>query len=98
MDDATRAALETMKAYREARDASKPGTSRYAELDKKYKEAEAAYYKIRFEVDGRSGPASSWRYSVLEKKILRMRPTAVRPPRSFWNEVPPGVMPRAARL
>jgi hypothetical protein len=32
------------------------------------------------------------------EKILRMRPPAVRPPRSFWNEVPPGVMPRAARL
>jgi hypothetical protein len=52
MDDATRAALETMKAYREARDKSTPGTTRYAELDKKYKEAEAAYYKIRFEEDG----------------------------------------------
>jgi hypothetical protein len=52
MDDATQAALDTMKAYREARDKSKPGTPRYAELDKKYKEAAAAYYKIRFEEDG----------------------------------------------
>jgi hypothetical protein len=52
MDDATRVALETMKAYREARDKSTPGTARYAELDKKYKEAEATYYKIRFEEDG----------------------------------------------
>ena len=30
------------------------------------------------------------RNSVPEKKILRMRTPAVRPPRSFWNEVPPG--------
>jgi hypothetical protein len=45
MDDAERCAWETMIAYREARDASKPRSPQYAELDKKFKEAEAEYYR-----------------------------------------------------
>jgi hypothetical protein len=47
MDDTERAAWETMKAYREARDACERGSRQYEELDRKFKEAEMAYYKDR---------------------------------------------------
>jgi hypothetical protein len=40
------AAIETMIAWREARDASKPGSKEYQELDQKYREAERAFYNL----------------------------------------------------
>lgn len=42
-----RAALENMIALREARDASRPGSKEYKELDDAFKKTEANYYKVR---------------------------------------------------
>jgi hypothetical protein len=41
-----RAAIETMIAWRQARDASKPGSKEYREFDQKYREAEATFNNL----------------------------------------------------
>ena len=46
MTDKRQAAIETMIAWREARDASKPGSKEYEEFDRKYREAEAAFHNL----------------------------------------------------
>jgi hypothetical protein len=40
------AAIENMKALREARDLSKPGSKEYKELDEEYRKAEAVVYNL----------------------------------------------------
>jgi hypothetical protein len=40
------AALETMKAWREARNAHMPGSKAYRTLDEEYRKAEAAYQNL----------------------------------------------------
>jgi hypothetical protein len=59
-------------------------------------------------VDTVGNNSKCWRYWAFcpidgqnlssQEKNLSVKTPAGRPPRSFWNEVPPGVMPRAARL
>jgi hypothetical protein len=46
MNDAERAAWETMKAWREALAISRPGNKQYEEIEKQLREAEAAYYRV----------------------------------------------------
>jgi hypothetical protein len=43
---ARQAATETMNAWREARDKSKLGSKEYEEYDRKYREAQAAFYNL----------------------------------------------------
>lgn len=47
MDNKERAAWETMKALREARDASKPGSKEYEAIDRDLRKAELEYQKAR---------------------------------------------------
>jgi hypothetical protein len=47
MNDRERGALETMIAFREARDAHPPGSKEREEFNREFKKAEFEYYRVR---------------------------------------------------